>query len=316
MFQIVVVALCLVNSVAAYAAPCTCDGFSFLSRTGGENPCGCNFVKSTPRDELTAKTNGQLEKMASGLQAEVDELQSTLDGYQEGNSKKIKGLKKKLGASEEQKKKQAGDEKSALKERTKVIDDLKKQIEDDQAEIADISEEVKTNQGILKDVRLSIALREEDIHACACEKKAALMSKHVEPEEDKVDYDLVFKIEKLERKKAELSKDITKEQGTFGQKSRYLMNRNDAQQVKIEVEANNNIKYKKLDEARLDSVIAQKENIKRVLERKTAQLKQSEKDAAEAQKHYDNLEAEMKYCGCDPPSDTVLEMRKFKLDNR
>lgn len=88
MFQIVVVALCLVNSVAAYAAPCTCDGFSFLSRTGGENPCGCNFVKSTPRDELTAKTNGQLEKMASGLQAEVDELQSTLDGYQEGNSKK------------------------------------------------------------------------------------------------------------------------------------------------------------------------------------------------------------------------------------
>jgi len=213
----------------------------------------------------------------------------------------------------------------AKNDREKTIQDLKKDIEDDESEIADITEELKTNKMILKEVQTSIALRMEDIHACGCEKlkeeggKASLVtrSQHAsEPEEDKVDYDLVFKIEKLERSKASLSKEITKEQGEFGWKSRDLMKRTEEQSIKIGVAANNNIKYKQLDNARLESVIAQKDNIKRQLERKTAQLKQVEKDAAEAQKHYDNLEGEMKICGCEPPSDDVLEMRKFQLDNR
>lgn len=321
MSKVLVVTFCLVNSVAAYAQPCNCDGYSFLSKVGGENPCGCNFVKVTPRDELTAKTNGQLEKMASGLQDEVDELQSTLDDYQKNNGEKLKNLKKKLEGSKEGVKKQAGDEESAMKGRIDQIGDLKKEIEDDQSEIADVTEEVKTNQLILKDVRTSIALRMEDIHACGCEKlkdqkKAALVIKHGGPKKDEVDYDLVFKIEKLERSKAKLSKDITSEQGTFGWKSRDLMERIDEQKIKINVAGNSNLKYQRLDDARLESVIGQKGNIKRVLERKKAQLKQIEKDAAEAQKQYDDLEDEMKFCGCEPPSDTVLEMRKFKLDNR
>jgi len=127
---------------------------------------------------------------------------------------------------------------------------------------------------------------------------------------------LVFKIEKLERSKASINKDITKEQSEYGWKSRDLMERTEEQTNKINLASSGNDKYKRLDDARLESVIAQRDNIKRQLERKTAQLKQVEKDADEAQKHYDKLEAEMKICGCEPPSDTVLEMRKFKLDNR
>lgn len=330
MLQAVVVVSWFVNSASAHSSPCHCDGFSFLSKAfdgdNGENPCGCNFVKVTPRRELTSMTNGQLEKMASGLQAEVDELQSTLEGYQKGNGEKLADLKKKLATTKEQKKKKEGKEQAAVDDRQKTISDLKKTIGDDEADIADINEELKTNQMILKEVRTSIALRMEDVHACGCEKlkedggKASLVTKSrraLEPDKkDEVDYDLVFKIEKLERSKASINKDITKEQSEYGWKSRDLMERTEEQTNKINLASSGNDKYKRLDDARLESVIAQRDNIKRQLERKTAQLKQVEKDANEAQKHYDNLEAEMKICGCEPPSDTVLEMRKFKLDNR
>jgi len=268
-------------------------------------------------------TNGQLEKMASGLQAEVDELQATLDKMQEGNGDKLTDLKKRLASAKDQKKKQAAGADAALEDREKQISDAKKAMEDDQSEIADITEEVKTNSAILKDVRMSIALRMEDIRACGCEKlKSALVTRshhtlEVESEDpQKVDYDLVFKIEKLERSKAKINKEITNEQSTFGWKSRDLMERNDAAKIQMDVVGNSNIKYKELDQKRLESVLSQADNIKRVLERKTAQLKQIEKDAAEAQSHYDNLEDEMKRCGCDPPSDTVLDMRKFKLENQ
>lgn len=269
-------------------------------------------------------TNGQLEKMASGLQGEVDELQGTLDDLQKGNGDKMDTLKKRLADAKVQKKKQAKDADSAVDGRKKQIKDLKKAIEDDQGEIADIADEVTTNKAILKNVQTSIALRMEDIHACGCEKlkdtklvvtgsRRALV---VQPEPDKVDYDLVFKIEKLERTKAKLGKEITKEQSTFGWKSRDLMERNDAAKIQMDVFKNTDIKYKTLDATILESVMAQQANIQRTLERKKAQLKQIEKDADEAQKHYDNLEDEMKMCGCEPPSDTVLEMRKFKLDNK
>jgi len=318
--RVVAVAYFWVSAVEAFTSPCApCDGFSFLSKASSQNPCGCHFVKVTPRRELTEMTNGQLEKKASGLQEEVDELQSTLEGYQKGNGEKIAKLKTTLKGRKEMKGKQASDEKAALSSRTTAMSDLKKEMADDQADITDVTDEMKTNQMMVANVRQSIALRMEDIHACGCKPedkpKGAFVTKHVEPEEEpKVDYDLVFKVEKLERKKASLNKDITAEQAKFGEKSRDLMNRNDKEQININVVSNSNIKYKKLDEARLESVIQQAQNIKRALERKKAQLDQIEKDAAAAQKQYDNLEAEMKYCGCEPPSDTVLEMRKFALD--
>jgi hypothetical protein len=264
-------------------------------------------------------TNGALAKMASGLQGEVDELQSTLDGLQKGNGDKLDGLKKRLADAKDQKKKQATSTDKAVGGREKMIQDIKKATEDDQSEIADITEQVTTNKAILKNVQLSINLRMEDIHACGCEKlkdSKLLVTgsrRTLEVEPDKVDYDLVFKIEKLERTKAKLSKEITKEQSTYGWKSRDLMERKDAEKIKMDMVDSSNSKFKALDETRLNSVKAQQANIKRVLERKTAQLKQIEKDADEAQKHYDNLEAEMKHCGCEPPSDTVLEIENSSL---
>lgn len=310
--------------------PCTCDGFSLLSKTGGgANPCGCNFMVKTPRRELTAMSNGQLVKMASGLQEEVDKLQSTYDSSLQSNGEKLADLEKKLAEIKDQKKKKAGDEESATKARTKSIDAVQSTIDDDLAKIADIAEDVKMNQELVESARTSIQLRMQDILACGCEKlkedgekaaeggeKASLVTKHARPSfrKDGLDYNLVYKIEKLERSKAKLNKKITQEQTKFGWKSRDLMKRIDEQKIKIDVAGNSNDKYKELNEDRLESVIAQKENTKRVLQRKTAQLKQVEKDAAEAQKQTDNLEAEMQQCGCKAPSDTDLEMRKFKLN--
>jgi len=322
MFQVVV--FCLVSSMAAWpdnrpwpwdASPCNCDGISFLSKADGENPCGCNFIVKTPRRELTAMTNGQLESMASELQEEVDKLQTTLDDYQKGNSKKLEDLKTNFAKIREQKKKQASTSKSAWVDRSQEMKELKKQSEDDQAQIKDINDDLDKYQLVLKDTRINIALRMQDVEACGCDKnKTALVFKHARPfRKSDVDYDLVYKIEKLERSKAKLSKQITKEQTTFGWKSRYLMKTIDEQKIDINVEGNENIKYTELDNARLKSIVAQQDNIKRVLERKTAQLQQVEKDADEAEKRYDSLEEEMKQCGCKKPSDTVLDMRKLTL---
>lgn len=330
MILVVVVTFWLVNAVAAGwpdgeswpwdAAPCNCDAVSFLSKTDGENPCGCNFIKKTSRRQLTAMTNGRLEKMASGLQDEVDQLQATFDGDKKKNGETLTKLKQKLSEVKEQKQKQTIHGESATEDRQNKIDNLKQQAQDDQGKIADVDEDLKMNQMILKDVRTSLALRMQDVHACGCEKpkeeseRPAFVTKNVKPyRKDDVDYKLVYKIEKLERSRAKLNKAITKEQTTFGWKSRYLMETIDKQKINIDVAGNTDTKHEALDERRLDSVKAQKENIKRTLERKTAQLKQVEKDAAETQKRYDSLEAEMKECGCEPPSDTELEMRKLQL---
>merc|ERR1719453_583935 len=106
------------------------------------------------------------------------------------------------------------------------------------------------------------------------------------------------------------------------------MKRIDEQKIKIDVAGNSNDKYKELNEDRLESVIAQKENTKRVLQRKTAQLKRRSKQTTSRQKcnnvvakhlptltwRCENSSSTSCENGCTP-SETELEMRKLKLDN-
>lgn len=310
--------LCL--STFAYCPPC---GETFLTQVklapwanvpppapnAPTTPCGCGMKRLTPRDEIQKMSSadqraeiGQLSKETAALQDQVDEMK-------EKNGEALDKLEAKFKKAEEAEEKQRTGIEEEQKKRDSDREDAKNAIDDDQEEMETVAKDIAEHKATLKELQSDLSTMLMVAESCPCKDKkfllaqtkfASLLAAHATGKGSEEEKPLYFEIEDLEEKRNALQEELTDEIGSFGMKQRRLLHQIDMVEAKMNRQSSKAEIYEHTDENMAKGVKRQGKAMADYLAHKKSQLERIEKDVQEAQAKYDDLQKEMKKCGCGP----------------
>jgi len=259
------------------------------------SPCGCGVDRVTPRDDIREMPPSKQREMIAALEKDTDSMKEQLETMQSENGDSLDDLQARLKAAMKANIKQDADmiksaekQGDSRKQAKSAINNMMKQAEEATGDIAE-------HRSMLKELQSDVTMRLMDMRSCGCEADGSLLSMKAGP-----NFELIRKIENLERERNELSEEISEEQRRFGDEQRQLMHRIDIVKGKMGRRESANAKYDKEDKGKAKGIQRQDQATEAFLDAKKEQLKRIEKDAEEAQKYYDKLEKALGKCGCGP----------------
>mmetsp|Transcript_105785 Transcript_105785/g.183889 ORF Transcript_105785/g.183889 Transcript_105785/m.183889 type:complete len:320 (+) Transcript_105785:106-1065(+) len=274
------------------------------------NPCGCgSSTKLTPRNELLSMTNGELLKKKNALQQEVDTLQAEVDselGTQQQELQKLNSMLSEVKGQKQQ-------HHEAYRKQTSDLTDHKATqhgiLDVKQAQRVEVHADISKLREHMQLVRSKTAYLTGILAGCdtsKCSKAISLLK--ALPTSGLVavasapspQYALVFEVEALEKKRADLEKQKSKQIMSFSNEQRHLLDRIDV--AKIELNGQKIVNRDSEDYvSKTKSNLEQQMNaVDKSLDSAKEQLQRLEEDKKAADEHLSGFEAEIKRCGCWP----------------
>lgn len=311
--RVVAAVLVLAVVVEGWCAPCSAGSVLAQGRPWRNSvppapnapltPCGCGFQKLTSRADLRDMPPANLRKMIASLEKEVGEKEAQLTASEGEHAAETAKLNDRLAAMKKKEEQQRDDLASEANERHDQHGQLKEQIGGVQGNLEDMNMELGNERDSLKELNEKVAVRMAALSTCDCKAPAAagsLIARHTQKlgASEGPNYDLIFKVEDLERQRNKLDKQISKDLADFGTTQRTVLDRMDKLKVKMNLQASTERKYKDIDDATMDNLIHQAGAGARWVGNKEKQLERMKADVAAATEKFEELEAEMSRCGC------------------
>lgn len=263
------------------------------------NPCGCSSsAKLTPRHELLSMAEGELLKKKNGLQQEVDALQAEVASDSDVQKQELDKLSSMLSKVKGQKQahheayvKQTADLTGDKAVAHGIRDARHDQVVAVHADISKVREHMQV-------VRSKTAYLTGILAGCdtsKCSKAISLLNGATSPQ-----YDLVFEIEALEKKRAELDKQKSKQILAYAAQQSHLLDRIDVAKIELngqKIVNRDSEEYVSKTKSNLEQQIKAADQSLKSAE---GQLKRLEEDKKAADEQLSGFEAEIKRCGCWP----------------
>jgi len=293
------------------ADPCDCSGHgNFLQRDseavrpwktflpiskGSDNPCGCDFQKTTSRDDLQKMPMANLRQLLAKLEEENEQLKTDVETQEEEHKKEL-AAKKKLVA-ELFKKQQEFENKTEDSDeaRGSKIHEHAQDVKAKEEEMEKLNKELSQLRGEWYNINQEVSVQLAQMADCpACSgKKLSLVKKHSNFEEP---MDLILQIERLEMKKNSLLKEQGDGLKRFNSEVRRYDHEKELADQKMSKYISQADKYRRLDEKRQKLIKEQLDILAPVLKDREAAVTRTKKSLEDARNHLKDLSEQIAKC--------------------